>query len=711
MKATIYLAIIIATFLSGILLWNFGFKGSEQHSGKEKTAIYHLRFGHNIPKNSAMHEAALKFAAIVKKRSSGKVIVEVFPNQQLGNDHQMVEAARKGKLDIILTPTAKLSTLSPSMQYADLPFLFPSPADAYYLLDGEPGKLLLDKLKPLGLIGVAFWENGFKQFTANRRIRTPKDFMGLKIRVMKSRIIMEQFRAFNANPIPIDFHSTYQALKDGVVDGQENPLVAIVNMRFYEVQPYLTISNHALLGYVFSFSKATFERLPSDIQNILLSAVKKVTPFQRAETQKREELFIQKIKQSGTKIYTLSYDERKQFESATRHIIINNKSVIGEEILDKTEQYLREKYHYKPENALFIGLDADMSLASAKAGIAIRRGIELAINEINAQGGLLGKKVNLLEKDHSGISARGVANIRQFAKEKNLIAVMGGKHSPVVLSELNTIHKNRIVFLIPWAAATSVIDNGFNPNYVFRVSVRDELAGEFLVKQALQVSNRIALLLENTGWGRSNHKSMVEALARRKISPTKVEWFNWGEKNMIPQLKHIEESGAELILLVSNSPEGINIVKSMAMRSKKIPIISHWGIVGGNFWTETRKELTSINLRFLQTFSFISTNNPKAKKLGKAYLKAYNIAALEDIDSPTGIAHAYDLMQLLFKAIKTAKSFNSDVVRTALENIASYQGVVKKYAPPFTAQRHDAIDQSDFFMAKYDDLGHIVPIE
>ena len=229
--------------------------GQANSINKQEQEIYELKLGHDMPTDSAQHMAALKFADIVNHKSGGKVHVVVFPNQELGTDHQMIEAARAGKLAIILPPTAKLSTLVPSLQYADLPFLFPTRQDVYELLDGEPGKMLMEKLKPHGLIGVAFWESGFKQFTANRDIRSPEDFKNLKIRVMKSKIIMDQFKAFGATPILIDFHKTYQALKDGVVDGEENPLVSIVNMKFHEIQSHVIISNHAYLSYVFAFSK------------------------------------------------------------------------------------------------------------------------------------------------------------------------------------------------------------------------------------------------------------------------------------------------------------------------------------------------------------------------------------------------------------------------------------------------------------------------
>ena len=685
----------------------------EQSSIKEEKekVVYNLQFGHDMPSDSAQHVAALKFADIVNYKSGGRVKIEVFPAQELGNDHQMIEAARTGKLAVILPPTAKLSTLVPSFQYVDLPFLFPNREDAYELLDGEPGKMLLKHLKPHGLIGVAFWESGFKQFTANKAIRSPQDFMGLKFRVMKSRIIMDQFKAFGAHPIPIDFHKTYEALKDNVVDGEENPLVSIVNMKFYEVQSHVVISNHAYLGYVFAFSKTIFESLPIDIQEILASTAKELSLYQRKETIVREKAFVETIKDSGTNILYLTNEERNRFRAATEHIIKKYRDVIGPEILDITAKYVQKKYGTPVEDKIIIGLDADMTLGSAPSGLSIKRGMELAVLEINQQGGILGKKLDIMVRDHAGISARGIANMKHFAVIKNLVGVMGGLHSPVALSELDIIHKEKIIYLDPWAAATSIVDNGYQPNYVFRVSVRDQYAGSFLVKWALQKYKNVALLLENTGWGRSNHKAMTVALAERKLTPIAVEWFNWGEKDMTPQLTRIENSKAEVILLVANAPEGISVIKSMAQRPKKIPIISHWGITGGYFWENTNRELGIINLKFLQTFSFMSPKKEKTKKIIQQYCNEYDVKTPGEIVAPVGTAHAYDLIHLLAKAIKQAGSLNRPAIRDALEQIESYHGIVKAYSPPFTATMHDALNQNDFIMAKYDSNGYIVSVK
>lgn len=671
---------------------------------------YHLRFGHDMPVQSAQHTAALKFSELVQAKTNGQIQIEVFPNQELGTDQEMIEMARTGIIDIILPPTSKLSTLVPALQFLDLPFFFETRESVYTILDAKPGKYLLNLLKPNGLIGAAYWESGFKQFTANKEIRTPEDFKGLNIRAMKSELIMDQFRILNSNPIPIDFHKINQALKNGVVDAQENPLVSIVSMKIYDHQSHVILSNHAYLGQILCFSKIRFEKLPANLRAILMESVIEATSFERQEAIKNERQYFEEIEKSGTKIATLTPKEKNSFKEKLRPLIEKYREGNGNNILEMAYQILG-KNEKITDNEIIIGLDADLTSGSSPSGLAIKRGMELAVKEINQNGGILGKYLRIQSRDHSGIAARGIENMKYFSTVNNLVAVMGGLHSPVALSEVEVIHKEKIIYLDPWAAATSIVDNGHEPNFIFRVSVRDEFAGSVLVKNALKKGKkRVALLLENTGWGRSNYKAITKAFKAEGKKPIIVEWFNWGEKDLVSQLRRIKEAKADIILLVGNAPEGRIILKTMNRESMFLPIVSHWGITGGNFGKELSAELAKIPFEFLQTYSFLSSTSKKNKEVVQNYFSRYYINDTRKIVSPVGTAHAYDLVHLLAKAIKISKSIDRPSVRDALENIKSYNGLVKFYDPPFTAERHDALNSDDLFLAKYDEQGNIIPI-
>lgn len=704
MKNSIFLLIAVLG-LTALLIIN-----SDQGpvaTSDQPPPVYRLRFGHNMPEDSALHQAAVRFSTLAKERSRGQVEVKIFPAQQLGDDHRMVEMARAGELDIILTPTAKLSTLVPEMLYVDLPFLFPQREDAYALLDGKVGGLLLEHLRPYGLQGVTIWENGFKHFIANRPVHTPDDFRGLKIRTMKSRIITKQFEALGATAIPIDFHSTYQALEDGVVDGQENPLVAITAMKLYEVQSHLILSGHAYLGYVFSFSDKTYQTLPIHLREMLARIARDITPWERAETRRREAGFLETIRKSGTAISTLSAEELQDLQVATQNIALQFRDIIGHDLMSATDMYLQEKYGRQQDDDIIIGLDADMSLGTARAGMAIQRGMELAMAEINEKGGVLGKKLAMIVLDHKGIPARGKSNFTRFAAMPNLVAVMGGKQGAVALPETKLAREHKLPFLIPWAAATEIIDNSLAENFVFRLSVRDQEAGKFLTNKALKISPRVGLLLENTVWGRSNKKAMTEALGAKGLSPAATAWFHWGDRDISPQLSSMERADVGVILLVANPPEGINVLKSLSQRNKKTPIISHWGITGGYFWEETRQELQDMDFSFLQTNCFFNGHRPRQNHFLQAYKTTYGLDDQQRMPAPNGSVHAYDLLHILARAINQAGSTDRSAIRAALENIDFHQGVLKNYHPPFSPQNHEALERADYRLAQYDESGRI----
>ena len=366
------------------------------------------------------------------------------------------------------------------------------------------------------------------------------------------------------------------------------------------------------------------------------------------------------------------------------------------------------------ENSIVIGIDADMSSGAAQAGEAIRRGVALALDEINAEGGLLGRPVECVVRDHRGNPSRGVDNITEFAQMRDVLAVVGGIHTPVALQELDVIHREQMLYLDPWAAGTPVVDNGRNPNFVFRVSVRDEYAGEFLIQKAVERGfKNVGLMLERTGWGRSNEKAMLAALESRNMAAAGIKWFNWGERSVSKLIEELVSAEADVIVFVGNPLEGAVTVNNMASlpSERRLPIISHWGITGGDFPQLTGDNLSEIDLSFLQTYSFITPPYPdRAEKLFEAYAMNFGCDSPRKVIAPVGTAHAYEIVMLLAEATRRANSLDRAVVREELESPIRYEGIIRDYDPPFRPDHHDALNASDFVLARYDEDGAIVPI-
>ena len=363
---------------------------------------------------------------------------------------------------------------------------------------------------------------------------------------------------------------------------------------------------------------------------------------------------------------------------------------------------------------IVLGLSADMSRGGAQSGEAIRRGALLAIDEINARGGLLGRPLELSVRDHRGIPARGADNILSFAEQPNVVAVLGGLHTPVAMAELKPVHETGVVYLGPWAAGTKVVENGYTPNYVFRVSVRDEYAGEYLISAAIRKgASNPGLLLWNTAWGRSNESAMNKAIKSRGMPSAPVAWFNTRPKNVGVQIEELHAAGADVIMLVANAPDGAKVIKAMAERpaDKRLPIISHWGITGGNFYEQIADVADQVELIFLQTYSFFAPPFPdKSQRLQQRYCQMFQDCGAENIKSPVGTAHAYDLVNLLSLAIEQSGSTQRRTIRDSMESLEHHDGLVRVYQQPFNAHDHDALDSSDFSLAEYDSAGTIRPV-
>jgi branched-chain amino acid transport system substrate-binding protein len=362
---------------------------------------------------------------------------------------------------------------------------------------------------------------------------------------------------------------------------------------------------------------------------------------------------------------------------------------------------------------IVLALHADMSSGSALAGEAIRRGALLALSEINAQGGLLGgRKLELVVRDHHGVPARATEQLPELARMPHLVAILTGLHSPPVIQNLGFIHEHQLLILSPWAAATGVVHHELTPNYTFRISLDDERVGEFLVAQALARGHeRLAVILEKTAWGRSNEKAITAALARHGRQPVSVQWFNWADVDMEPQVAAVERAGAEALLLVANAPEGAAIVKTVARRppGNRLPLYAHSGITGGDFAPRAGEALSAVDLRVVQTFSFVGNRSARARAAAAKYHAMFGTRSDEDIFSAAGTAQAHDAVWLLALAIQKAKSTERARVRDALEHLGPYEGLVRTYRPAFTPSRHEALSPSDYRMATFNPRGVLVP--
>jgi len=359
-----------------------------------------------------------------------------------------------------------------------------------------------------------------------------------------------------------------------------------------------------------------------------------------------------------------------------------------------------------------IGLITALSGQSARAGEALTRGMTVAIDDINARGGLLGgRKLELVRRDDEGNPAKGVLAARELIYKEKVAVLFGGLDTPVSMAIVPIANQEKVPFMGPWAAGTPITHNGANPNFAFRVSAVDEVVDKAMLQYAQKAfgATKPGLILVNNPWGESNEKGIVAALAAKGSKPVGVEKFEANDVDVVPQLGRLKAAGADVLLMVGNVGPSAQVVKSLDRMVWKVPVVSHWGPAGGRF-TELAGP-NARNVHFVQTYSFFGTQTPVSTRvINELKAKYSDVKGPDDITPAVGVANAYDATQLAALAIARAGSTKGDAVREGFYKIDRYEGLIKTYVKPFSPQQHDALTENDYVWAQFID-NRIVPVQ
>ena len=362
------------------------------------------------------------------------------------------------------------------------------------------------------------------------------------------------------------------------------------------------------------------------------------------------------------------------------------------------------------QQTIKIGLVTALSGQSARAGEAITRGLQVAIDEINAKGGVLGRKLELLRRDDESIPAKGVIAARELYFKEKVAVLIGGLDSPVALAIVPIANENKLPFMDPWAAGTPITKNGAKDNYVFRVSAVDELVDRAMLQYAQKTHNarKPGMILVNNPWGESNEKGLTAALAEKKMNAAGIEKFEGNDVDVVPQLSRLKSAGTDVLFLVGNVGPSSQVVKSLDRMGWMPPIVSHWGPAGGRF-TELAGP-SAKNVHFVQTYSFFGNQSPVGQKVLKALMAKYpDIKGPGDVTPAVGVANAYDAMMLTALAIQAAGKTDGPAVRDGYYKIGKHEGLIKTYDKPFTPQNHDALSENDYVWTQFID-NQILPV-
>ena len=296
-----------------------------------------IKFSHVVAPDTPKGKGADKFRELAEKYTGGKVKVEVYPNSQLYKDKEELEALQLGAVQMLAPSLAKFGPIGvKEFEVFDLPFILPNKAALQRVTEGPLGKKLFDLLGPKGMTGLAYWDNGFKVMSANKPLRVPEDFKGLKMRIQSSKVLEAQMRALGAIPQVMAFSEVYQALQTGVVDGTENTASNEYSQKMHEVQKYTTLSDHGYIGYAVIVNKKFWDGMPADIRTQVSQAMDDATKYANSISQSENDDALAEMKKSGkTEIITLTADQKAAWRKALQPVYDDMSSRVGKAVIDE----------------------------------------------------------------------------------------------------------------------------------------------------------------------------------------------------------------------------------------------------------------------------------------------------------------------------------------------------------------------------------------
>ena len=294
-----------------------------------------IKFSHVVAVDTPKGKAADYFKKLAEERTKGRVKIEVYPNSQLYKDKEELEALQLGSVQMLAPSLAKFGPLGvKEFEAFDLPYIFNDYAELHRVTEGPIGQKLMAKLDSKGIVGLAFWDNGFKEMSANKPLRKPEDYKGMKMRIQSSKVLDSQMRALGVNPQVMAFSEVYQALQTGVVDGTENPVSNFYTQKMHEVQKYLMLTDHGYLGYAVIVNKKFWDALPADIRTTLEGAMKDATRYANAIAKTENNIALEAVKKSGkTQIIELTAQEKQAMRRALMKVHKDQEGRVGKELI------------------------------------------------------------------------------------------------------------------------------------------------------------------------------------------------------------------------------------------------------------------------------------------------------------------------------------------------------------------------------------------
>lgn len=307
-------------------------------------AEFTITAAHGATTDHFHHLSYMHFRDLVQEGSDGRIAVRVHPNGVFGGDREVIEHVQLDNLQVGLPSAAPLAAFIPQMNVWEIPFLFESAEHAYATVDSTYGQSILNSAEDHGVVGLAYWDNGFRNLTTrNVEVQGPEDVENLSIRTLENTAHIRAWQAVGANPTPMAFGEVYVGLQQGTIQAQENPLPLIESQRFYEVQQYVVLTQHLYNPSPFLINQRFFESLPAQLRDVVVEAALETRDFSREEGQRADEAALETVRDAGTEIVELEQEQREAFAPAMQEAAEGYiERIVGQEMLEQLHQAVEE---------------------------------------------------------------------------------------------------------------------------------------------------------------------------------------------------------------------------------------------------------------------------------------------------------------------------------------------------------------------------------
>ncbi|HIJ84762.1 MAG: hypothetical protein HW380_1646 [Magnetococcales bacterium] len=697
--------LVVSGFLAKNLVSGTG------HTVVQNEKILRLRLGHQAQPDGPLRAAVEHFAQEVKLRSHGQIEITLVPNTANSDQDDLIALAQQGKLDLVVLSVSMLGNRLPTFKIIDFPFYFSAPKALHQAIDGDSGMRLLQQIHTLDLVGISFWEEGFRQLITNRKVESPDDLKKMQFTVVPGGFSAKMFSGSGM----IHTHGQWGTMGETIptpgADAWETLLTKTVIDSLEKKSHQVIMSHHAWQGAVLAMGWQGYPSVPTDALEIIKASAHEITQWSRRKSEQQQQRMQQTLEESGIPTQTLTTATRNVWTNKARHLALGYAEVLGAGLMGRIEEMEMERSG--DGNAWIIGVDADFSTEAMRTGLAIKRGVELAIDEINGNGGILGKPLKVITTDNRGSVALGVANIMRLGQQWEAVAVVAGGSDAVVADQIAVAKNQKMLVLVPFARAVDWMKtgqaDGADSRHVFRLAANEYQGNLVLIDELARTHGKIALMLENSSFGRSARTTITRQLRDLGREKPMVVWFNLGQKVFLDPLRQMQLAEITDIFLVAGIEETRQIRAAMKSMAFKGQLFSYHGDDG-----EKRKTLEDANApdyTFLQTFSLDLhwDRTPAGETLRKRYLTLFDDPVAEHVPDPSATAQAYDLVFFLAQALKRAPDPGFSGLEAAMERLEAHSGAIKNYAWPFSPMRHEGLTPSDLVMVHHNAEGMLVP--